>query len=92
MPDRGLLAPLSPHEEVTLRRVALGIAQPADLPARDVERLKSLVLIEEHGAGLRLTPTGRKRYLALPNSAGLDAGASDEALAKMAEFISKARD
>ena len=35
MPDRGLLAPLSPHEEVTLRIVEL-----ADLPARDVERLR----------------------------------------------------
>ena len=90
MPDRGLLAPLSPHEEVTLRRVALGIVNPVDLPARDVERLKSLLLIEEC-ADLRLTPTGKKRYLALPNSAALDSGAPDEELAKMAEFISKAR-
>ena len=92
MPDRGLLAPLSPQEEVTLRRVALGIAQPADLPAKDVERLKSRLLIEEHGAGLRLTPNGKERYFALPNSfAVFDADAPDEALAKMAEFISKAR-
>ena len=91
MPDRGLLAPLSPHEEVTLRRVALGIVNPVDLPARDVERLKSLLLIEDNSAGLRLTPAGKKRYLALPNSAALDSGAPDEELAKMAEFISKAR-
>ena len=70
----------------------MGIANPTDLSARDVERLESLVLIEEDGAGLRLTPTGTKRYLVLPKSAGFDAGASDEALAKMAEFISKARD
>jgi hypothetical protein len=92
MPDRGLLAPLSPHDEVTLRRVALGIAQPADLPAKDVERLKALLLIEEHGAGLRLTPNGKERYLALPNSfAVFDTDAPDKALAKMAEFISKAR-
>ena len=42
MPDRGLLAPLSPHEEVTLRRVAIGIVKLADLPARDVERLSTL--------------------------------------------------
>jgi hypothetical protein len=90
MPDRGLLAPLSPHEEVTLRRVALGIANPSDLPARDVERLKSLLLIEEFSAGLRLTPIGKKRYLALPNTAAFDSGAPDEGLAKMAEFISKA--
>jgi hypothetical protein len=92
VPDRGLLAPLSPHEEVTLRRVALGIANPTDLPTRDVERLKSLFLIEECGAGLRLTPTGKKRYLALPNSSAVfDTDAPDEGLAKMAEFISKAR-
>jgi hypothetical protein len=93
MPDRGLLAPLSPHEEVTLRRVALGIAQPRELPAKDVERLKALVLVEEHGGGLRLTPVGKKRYLALPNSSVVfDADAPDEALAKMAEFIRKSRD
>jgi hypothetical protein len=87
---RGLLAPLSPNEEITLRRVALGIANPVDLPARDVERLKSLLLIED-SAGLRVTPIGKKRYLALPNSAAFDSGAPDEGLAKMAEFISKAR-
>jgi hypothetical protein len=92
MPERGLLAPLSPHEEITLRRVALGIAQPADLPAKDVERLKALVMVEEHGAGLRLTPIGKERYLALPNiSAVFDTDAPDEALAKMAEFIRQSR-
>ena len=54
--DRGLEAPLSPHEEVTLRRVALGVAHPADLAAKDVDRLKGLLLIEEVNGGLRLTP------------------------------------
>jgi hypothetical protein len=73
--ERGLKAPLSPHEGVTLRRIALGIANPADLPAKDVERLKALVLVEEHGAGLRLTPVGKRRYLALPNSGAFDSGA-----------------
>jgi hypothetical protein len=47
-----------------------------------------LLLIEEFRAGLRVTPIGKKRYLALPNSAAFDSG---EGLAKMAEFISKAR-
>ena len=89
--ERGLKAPLSPHEGVTLRRIALGIANPADLPATDVERLKALVLVEEHGAGLRLTPVGKRRYLALPNSGAFDSGASDEAAAKIAEFVTKAR-
>jgi hypothetical protein len=91
MPDRGLLAPLSPNEEVTLRRVALGIAQPADLPAKDIERLKALALVEEHRAGLRLTPVGKKRYLALPHSTAFDSSAPDERLAKVAELIGKAR-
>ena len=92
MPDRGLLAPLSPNEEITLRRVALAVAQPADLPAKDVERLKALMLVEEHAAALRLTPVGKQRYLALPNSAVIfNSDAPDETLAKMADFISKAR-
>jgi hypothetical protein len=58
---------LSPHEEVSFRRVALGISKAELLPACDVERLKALSLIEEHESHLRLTPTGRKRYQALPN-------------------------
>ena len=68
---RGHAAPLSPNEEVSLRRVALGIAKPADLSPRDITRLKALSLIEEHGAGMRLTPLGRERYLALPNSGAI---------------------
>ena len=64
---RGRTAQLSPNEEVSLRRVAIGIAQPADLPARDIAQLMALSLIEEHGAGLRLTSLGRERYLSLPN-------------------------
>jgi hypothetical protein len=67
MLDRGLLAPLSPHEEVKLRRVALGIANPAEHADQDLERLKALLMIEEYRAGSRLTPTGKKRYLGLPN-------------------------
>ena len=82
-----MLAPLNPHEEVMLRHVALGVA-----PAKDIERLKVLVLVEEHGAGLRLRRVGKKRYLDLPNSSGIFyTDAPDEALAKVAEFISKSR-
>ena len=93
MPNRGLLAPLSPHEEVTLRRVAIGIGKLADLPARDVERLKVLLLVEESGGGLRLTPAaGRERYLALPHSDGVfKPGTADELVSKMAKFVSKGR-
>ena len=52
--------------------MALGIADPAELPARDVERLKSLMLVEEHEAALRLTPVGKQRYRGLPNSAAFE--------------------
>jgi hypothetical protein len=88
---RGRTAPLSPNEEVSLRRVAPGISRPADLPARDIRRLKTLSLIEEHGAGLRLTPLGRERYLALPNSGAIYADTPDEFISKMTEFMTKAR-
>ena len=91
MPYRGLLAPLSPHEEVTLRRVAIGIAKLADLPARDVARLKVLLLVEENG-GLRLTPAGRERYLALPKNTDIsESDKPDRMVSKIAEFVSKAR-
>ena len=89
--DRGLKTPLSPHEEVSLQRVALGISQPADLPVRDITRLKALSLIEEHGAGLRLTPLGRERYLALPNSSVINGDTADVFISKMSEFLTKAR-
>jgi hypothetical protein len=59
----GRTAPLSPHQEVSLRRVALGVCQPADLPVGNITRLKALSLIEAHGTGLRLTPLGLERYL-----------------------------
>jgi hypothetical protein len=50
------------------------------------------MLVENYAAALRLTPVGKQRYLALPNSAALDAGVPNEGMAMMAEFISKARD
>ena len=45
--ERSLKAPLSPHEEGTLRRIALGISKPKHLPARDVDYLIRLGLVEE---------------------------------------------
>jgi hypothetical protein len=64
--DRGLKAPLSPNEEVTLRRVAHGIAKPNDLIARDVEHLSRLALIDRRGKRLILTDLGRRRLEATP--------------------------
>jgi hypothetical protein len=92
MPDRGLLAPFSLNEEVTLRRVTLGIAKPARPSARDVERLKALSLIEEHGGVLRLKPAGRECYLALRKSAALHQSETpDDFISKLADFVTKAR-
>jgi hypothetical protein len=89
---RANLAPLSPYEETTLRRVALGISKAAHLSKRDVDRLKALALIEEKDGGLGLTPPGRERYLALPKSAAIDpADSSDEPASRLAKFMSKTR-
>jgi hypothetical protein len=62
---RGILAPLSPHEEITLRRVALGFGARDRLPAPHVERLTSLALVEEVDGALRLTELGLQRYASL---------------------------
>jgi hypothetical protein len=66
---RGLLAPLSSSEEVTLRRVAMGSTQK--LPAQHLKRLEQLKLIVSSGGGYQLTPLGRQRYNGLPRAAAL---------------------
>ena len=56
---RGLRAPLSPNEEVALRRIAIGVAQPL---GPEIERLKQLGLVEGAGEALCLSEAGRQRY------------------------------
>ena len=68
---RGLLAPLSPNEEVTLRRVALGGANANDLRATELARLIRLTLVEDRDGRPVLTDTGRQRYATLPKPAGV---------------------
>jgi hypothetical protein len=68
--ERGLIAPLSPHEEVTLRRIALGISKASELPLRDVAYLIRLCLVAENDGRLSLTGLGRQRYQGLPRPAG----------------------
>ena len=64
--NRGLKAPLSANEEITLRRVGYGIAKPNELIARDVEYLLRLALIHWQGERLVLTDVGQKRLAAMP--------------------------
>jgi hypothetical protein len=89
---RGSLAPLSANEEITLRRVALGISKAANLSKLDIKRLKALSLVEENGGSLKLTATGRARYIALPKSAAVDQSESpDDPVSKLAAYMINTR-
>jgi hypothetical protein len=66
--ERGLLATLSPNEEVTLRRIAPGTVLPDVLREIDVTRLSHLGLIERRGRALGLTELGTRRVAQLPNN------------------------
>lgn len=63
-----MFAPLTPDEEITLRRVAFGESPVSTLRARDLVRLRQLRLIEGSGEP-RLTAAGRARFEALPKAA-----------------------
>lgn len=71
-----LVQPLTRSEAVTLRRVALGIAQASELSPGDLSSLKKLGLVEIDGASLRLTALGRQHYSALPRRVPITDSAS----------------
>jgi hypothetical protein len=75
--DRGLVAPLSPNEEIALRRVAHG---SVDVSARHVERLIKLSLVTSDKSGLRLTDVGVRRLRGLADAVidGQQAPAEDK--------------
>jgi hypothetical protein len=89
--ERNLKAPISPHEEVTLRRIALGISKANLLPARDVAYLIHLRLVDEKEGRLRLTVLGRERYQGLPNDAAMS-DVKDEVAAVLRRHLLHARD
>lgn len=62
---RGMLAPLSPHEEGALRKIGFGSEDRLE-PAH-ARRLLQLELVEWAGHTWRLTPVGRRRYETLVN-------------------------
>ena len=78
--ERGLLAPLSPNEERTLRHVATGQWRLALLAERHIRRLAQLDLIHGVDGEVRLTETGRKRYEQLPDKPVLRDSAPEEAM------------
>ena len=57
---RGMLALLSPNEEVALRRVALGFSH--GVVSDHIRRLKDLHLIEADKTSWRLTALGQQRF------------------------------
>src|SRR3982751_1764569 len=56
----GLIAPLSPPEEIALRRIALGSL--AALDPKVASRLVALALVQRTNTGLHLTPLGQFRF------------------------------
>ena len=73
--ERGLLAPLSPNEELALRRIAQG---SREVPDTYSERLVRLALIEQDLSGLRLTALGKKRLAGLNEGSILQPGEKHE--------------
>jgi hypothetical protein len=67
--ERGLKVPLSPNEEITLRRVAYGIAHRETLRPADILRLEILGLVADGKGILSLTPIGQQRLARLPTGA-----------------------
>ena len=90
--ERGILAPLSPNEELALRRIAGGRSRLAVRAGRDVVRLKTLKLIEEIDGRLRLTSLGESRYSRLPDaSAPQDSDPADDINAALINSFDRAR-
>jgi hypothetical protein len=56
---------LTKDEEITLRRIALGVSSVENLSAADVKRLRELRMIEGEGQACQLTTLGRQRYTGL---------------------------
>ena len=86
---RSLDAPLSPNEELTLRRVALGISPVKDLSPRDHKRLTSLSLVEIDSGVPRLTKIGRQRYRALPRATNIEDLSLEAMVAAVGERLRK---
>jgi hypothetical protein len=64
---KGLLAPLSPNEELALRRIAHGIAGLREINRLEIKRLAALNLIASDGITVSMTALGQERLALLPH-------------------------
>lgn len=80
---RGILAPLSPHEEITLRRVALGFGWQDHLPSQHIQRLQQLGLVEQADGSFRLTELGLQRYAKLERPVKWDSDTAAEDVSRL---------
>ena len=60
---RGMLAPLSRHEEAALRKIGFGIK--VTIEPNHLRRLQHLELVQWDGRAWQLTQVGRQRYKSL---------------------------
>jgi hypothetical protein len=86
---RGMLAQLSPNEEVALRRVALGFSH--GVASGHIRRLKDLHLIEADKTSWRLTALGQQRFKSLARAAKLASDGTPDAIAMMLARFAKLR-
>jgi hypothetical protein len=85
--DRSVLAPLSPNEELALRRIAHGIAGLRELSKRDVNRLLAFNLIAGDGATVSVTRLGLERLAHLPHGGANELPKRDATIDAMAKAL-----
>ena len=85
--NRSLLAPLSPHEELTLRRIAYGIAGLREINARDLKRLVALNLIVSDGVAVSVTELGLERVANLPRFGARELPKGEATITAMAKAL-----
>jgi hypothetical protein len=85
--DRGLLASLSPNEELALRRIAHGIAGLRDINTRELKQLMALGLIVSDDVSVSITKLGLERVSHLPHTGAGELPKGDGTIAAMAKAL-----
>jgi len=84
---KGLVAPLSPNEELALRRIAHGIAGLREINRREIKHLAALNLIASDGFTVSITKLGEERLTHLPNVSARMLPKDDATVAAMARAL-----